>query len=342
MIARAGARSDSDESMKSMPDAYVRDLDLNLLRVFAVVAEEGSLTRAASRLYVTQPAVSAAMRRLADFLGSELFARQGRGVVLTSRGAEIATAARAYLGPLVAATVAGPAFAPATSTATVRLGLADALDGVLLPALLALLRSEAPGMQLVVHPVQFRTVEGALLSNQVDLAVSVADDLPRSIVRQPLLSHSPPSGDFACLFDPRFAKLRKTLTEREYFARDHVAVSYAGDTRGIVEDRLGKSRQVRVAVASFGSVADVVDGSPLLATVPYLLARHIISTRPHLRTLPLPFALDGSVLELLWLRVTDEDASARFVRGLLIKVASAFELPAARPGKGKRAALTRA
>lgn len=319
-----------------MPDAYVRDLDLNLLRVFAVVAEEGSLTRAASRLYVTQPAVSAAMRRLASFLGCELFARQGRGVVLTSRGTEIANAARAYLGPLVSATIAGPAFDPATSSATIRLGLADALDGVLLPALLAALRREAPGMQLVVHPVQFRTVEDALLSNKVDLAISVADELPRSIMRQTLLPHSPKGGDFTCLFDPRFAKLPKVLSEREYFAREHVAVSYAGDARGIVEDRLGKVRRVRVAVASFSSVADIVDGSPLLATVPCSLAQHIVDTRPHLRMLPLPFAFEGASLELLWLRVTDDDAGGRFIRELLTRVASSKGRPTRRPTKGKR------
>ena len=76
--------------MKNILDAYGRDLDLNLLRVFAVVAEEGSITLAATRLYVTQPAVSAAMRRLTDFIGAELFSRQGRGVVLTTRGAELA------------------------------------------------------------------------------------------------------------------------------------------------------------------------------------------------------------------------------------------------------------
>jgi Bacterial regulatory helix-turn-helix protein, lysR family len=72
-----------------MPDVYERDLDLNLLRVFAVAAEEGSITRAASRLYITQPAVSAAMRRLTSLVGVELIARQGRGIVLASRGAEL-------------------------------------------------------------------------------------------------------------------------------------------------------------------------------------------------------------------------------------------------------------
>ncbi|MEO6598265.1 MAG: LysR family transcriptional regulator, partial [Polyangiaceae bacterium] len=88
-------------------------------------------------------------------------------------------------------------------------------------------------------------------------------------------------------------------------------------TRGIVEDALGKTRQVRVSVASISYVADVVDGSPLLATVPALLARQIRLTRPHLRTLPLPFELEGAALELLWLRVKEDDLVTRFTRELL-------------------------
>ena len=325
-----------------MNDAYVRDLDLNLLRVFAVVAEEGSITKAAARLYVTQPAVSAAMRRLSEFIGSELFARQGRGVVLTTRGAEVASAARAYLGPLVAATVSGPLFDEKTSTATVRLGLSDGLESVLLPALLARLRSEAPGIQLVVRPVQFRTVEDALLGNQVDVAASIADELPRSILRQPLFEYGSGSAGFVCLFDPRFAKISKALSEREYFAREHVAVSYAGDVRGIVEDSLGKMRKVRVSVASISYVADVVDGSPLLATLPAMLARQVLQTRPHLRTLPLPFALEGATLELLWLRVKDEDAVTRFIRELMRSVGDALGAPTPRARYNKNKSKRRA
>ena len=59
-----------------MPTAYGRDLDLNLLRVFAVVAEAGSVTAAATRLYLTQPGVSAALRRLTDVVGAPLFVRR--------------------------------------------------------------------------------------------------------------------------------------------------------------------------------------------------------------------------------------------------------------------------
>jgi LysR family transcriptional regulator, mexEF-oprN operon transcriptional activator len=262
--------------MENITDSYGRDLDLNLLRVFAVVAEEGSLTRAASRLYVTQPAISASMRRLAAFVGVELITRQGHGVVLTTRGTELLSAARAHLPPLVAATMAEPLFDPKRSTATIRVGLADCLEAVLLPKLLAQLRTEAPRIQLVVIAVQFRTVEEMLLSNKIDFAVTVADDLPRSILRRSLGERQSALHAFVCLYDPRFTKLARPLTERWYFAQDHVAVSYAGDVRGIVEDSLGKSRTVRVSVPAFGYVTDVVDGSSLVATVP----RHFAVTPP--------------------------------------------------------------
>jgi LysR family transcriptional activator of mexEF-oprN operon len=311
--------------MTTVHDAYGRDLDLNLLRVFAVVAEEGSITRAAARLYVTQPSISAAIRRLTDFVGAELFTRQGRGVVLTNRGADLLAASRAHLQPLVAAATAVPLFDPKASTATVRLGLSDPMPALLLPALLKTLREEAPQMQIVVFAVQFRTVEEQLLSNKIDLAVTVADELPRSILRQPLRARRPASAQFVCLFDPRFSKLPKILSDEEYFAREHVVVSYAGDTRGIVEDATGRARKVRVSLPALSHVADVVDGSPLLATIPTLLARHIMQTPPHLRTRALPFTFPAGSLDLLWSRVTDEDAAARFIRVVVTKAALALD-----------------
>jgi LysR family transcriptional regulator, mexEF-oprN operon transcriptional activator len=309
--------------MVDITKSYGRDLDLNLLRVFAVVAEEGSITRAASRLYVTQPAVSASMRRLTAFVGAELVTRQGRGVTLTGRGAELLLAARMHLAPLVAAAMAAPVFDPRHSTARIRFGVADGMEAVIVPALLARLRREAPGMQLVVATVQFRNVEEMLLTGKIDFAVTVADELPRSILRRSLMFARKPSKGFVCLYDSRFGKLGNPVTERAYFAREHVIVSYAGDARGVVEDALKKARTVRVVVPSFGHVADVVDGSELVATVPATFATHIVKTRPHLHMVALPFAMKSASLELLWLRATDEDAAARFVRGLVTAVIEA-------------------
>ena len=87
--------------------------------------------------------------------------------------------------------------------------------------------------------------------------------------------------------------------------------------RGIVEDLLGKARTVRVSVPAFNYVPDVVDGSPLVATMPAVFAREVIKTRPHLRMAPVPFTVDPTPLEMLWSRVSDADAASKFVRDLV-------------------------
>ncbi|MFO0675577.1 MAG: LysR family transcriptional regulator [Polyangiaceae bacterium] len=302
-----------------MNTSYGRDLDLNLLRVFAVVADTGSVTEAASRLYLTQPAVSAALGRLGRALGEAPFARRGRGLVLTSRGERLAERVRELLPGLVDAVLAPDGFDPATSDRTIRLGLADAMEGWLVPGLLASLRKKAPNMRLVALPIQFRTVAEALTHRTVDMAVTVADDLPPSILRENLFV-----GDFVCVFDPRHARVRGTLREATYFAHEHVIVSYAGDLRGVVEDALGKSRNVRCSVSTFANVGDIVLGSPLLATVPRVVAKRMRHAHPRLRTAELPFAFAGAPTELLWSNLVDGDAAGAFVRDEVRTVARAF------------------
>src|SRR5688572_23248814 len=132
-----------------MNENYARDLDLNLLRVFAVVAESGSVTQAAARLYLTQPAVSAALRRLTTAVGAPLFVRQGRGLVLTQRGEQLLARARLHLAALVDAALAPAAFDPRTSERTLRLGLADAAEMWLLPELLRVFEREAPRLRVI-------------------------------------------------------------------------------------------------------------------------------------------------------------------------------------------------
>lgn len=292
-----------------MHESYGRDLDLNLLRVFLAVAERGSVTGAASQLYLTQPAVSAALRRLGDAVGAPLFARQGRGLTLTSRGTQLLAAVRPHLAALIDAALSPAVFDPKTSQRTFRLGLSDATETWLLPSLLRAFEKKAPLLRLIVVPVQFRTVGDALVSRQVDVAVTVADDLPSSVRRQVLFV-----GGFVCLFDPRHVRVKKHFSEAEYFEKEHVIVSYNGDLRGVVEDFLHKTRRVRCSVSSFHNIGAIVDGTALLATVPVLVAKQIRATRPHLRIAPLPFELSGTGLELIWSVADDDDPAGRFLR----------------------------
>ena len=298
-----------------MPAVYGRDLDLNLLRVFAVVAECGSVTEAASRLYLTQPAVSAALRRLANAVGAPLFVRHGRGLSLTSRGQRLRDRLHPHLQLIVDAALAPADFDPATSDRTLRLGLSDSAEMWLLPSLLRALAREAPHMRIIALPVQFRTV-AAMLAGGLDVAVTVADALPVTVRRQPLYH-----GGFTCLYDPRHARFRR-LTEAEYFAREHVIVSYNGDLRGIVEDTSGKTRRVRCSIGSFASLGAVIDGTGMLATVPDMVAAQVRATRPHLRTTRVPLDLRGAAVEMLWPAATDDDEPCRFVRAKIAGIAA--------------------
>jgi LysR family transcriptional activator of mexEF-oprN operon len=301
--------------MQLMHTDYGRDLDLNLLRTFVVVAETGSVTEAASRLYLTQPAVSAALRRLTNSVGAPVLARSGRGVTLTARGQRLLNAARPHLEALVHAALAPAVFDPTTSERTVRLGMSDAAESWLLPPLVRALSASAPMLRLVGTPVQFRTVAAALAHGNVDIAISVADELPASVARKALFS-----GGFVCLFDPRHARLGK-LTLARYLEHFHVVVSYNADLRGVVEDLLGIERKVRVAIPSFHSVGAVIDGTDLLATVPAMVAEEQRASRPHLATRRLPFELAGAAMEMLWPRATDDDDALSFVRGHVVSIA---------------------
>lgn len=309
-----------------MQENYGRDLDLNLLRVFCVVADAGSVTAAAGRLYLTQPAVSAALRRLTAAVGAPLFVRRGRSLALTSRGVALRTKAQLHLSALVDAALSPAKFEPKTSERTLRLGVSDAAESWLLPRLLGILAQRAPAMRLVVVPVQFRTVGEALASGAVELAVTVADPLPPSVRRQALFG-----GDFVCLFDRRHARLGKRMTERQYFEREHVIVSFNADLRGIVEDLLGKQRRTRCSVSSFANVPAIVEESGLLATVPRLVARDAVARRPSLGHAELPFDLPGASSDMLWLSAADDDEACAFLRQCLVEAAGKW---AAKPRPG--------
>lgn len=298
-----------------MKPVNARDLDLNLLRVLVVVADAGSVTAAASQLYLTQSAVSAALGRLKSAVGAAIVARHGRGVVLTERGARLVAEVRPHLEAVLKAALMPAAFDPRTSDRTLRLGLADSAEEWLLPLLLRRLERDAPRMRLICVPIQFRTVGHALATRRVDMAFTVADELPPAILRKPLLR-----ANFVCFFDPRFTHLGARPTEAAYLSQDHVIVSYNGDLRGYVEDAFGRQRRVRCSVGTFAAIGAIVDGSSLVATVPSIVASPILRLRPHLRTARVPFPPVEGRLELLWPAALDADDAGRFLRDAIAQI----------------------
>ena len=134
----------------------LRRVDLNLLIVFETLMHERSVTRAAEKLFLGQPAISAALSRLRTLFDDPLFVRTGRSMEPTARAQEIFAHLSPALDSISTAMSRASEFDPATSTAVFRIGLSDDVEFGLLPPLLRRLRAEAPGIVLVVRRCRCR------------------------------------------------------------------------------------------------------------------------------------------------------------------------------------------
>ena len=123
-----------------------RSLDLNLLRVFDEVMAERSLTRAAHKLSLTQPAVSNALRRLREVLGDDLVVRSGHGVEPTQRALALWPPVREALAQLQESLAPG-LFEPTTATSTFVLAMSDATAATLVPGLVEMKHPSSPQRQ---------------------------------------------------------------------------------------------------------------------------------------------------------------------------------------------------
>ncbi|MGP1681975.1 MAG: LysR family transcriptional regulator, partial [Giesbergeria sp.] len=152
-----------------MSDAF-RRLDLNLLRVFDAVMAERSLTRAARKLALTQPAVSNALRRLRETLDDELLHRSGSGMEPTPRAQALWPVVQAALAQLEGA-LSPEHFDPLQADNSFVLAMADATAAALLPHMVRILASEAPRVSVRVLPLATRDPRQLLDVEAADLAI---------------------------------------------------------------------------------------------------------------------------------------------------------------------------
>jgi DNA-binding transcriptional LysR family regulator len=167
----------------TMNTPHFRTLDLNLLKVFVALLEEGNVTRAGARLGLTQSAVSHALSRLRYALGDELFVRGPQGMQPSPRAREIAAEVRQGLAHLQAA-FSPPDFVPAEADRRFVLAAGPYTTAVLMPRVAARLRVEAPGVTIRVRNVEASTAD-ALDSGSCDLAVGVFERIPDRFEAEP-------------------------------------------------------------------------------------------------------------------------------------------------------------
>ena len=312
-----------------------RQLDLNLLRVFDEVMTERSLTRAAHKLSLTQPAVSNALQRLREALGDDLMKRTGQEMSPTPRALALWPTVREALGQLEEALVPGQ-FVPAQASNTFVLAMADATAAKLMPGLLDAMDHTAPGVSIRVVPLTTRDPRRLLEDETVDLAVgyfpAAMADLTARIQSGAAVAFSHErlySGEYVCVMRRDHPLAKEALTLANYCAARHLLVSFSGRPFGFVDEALaaiGRARRIVLTVNQFFTAGKVVAGSNLLTVLP----RHFVNATgiaDQLVMRELPFAVPPVQVDALWHHRVGRLGAHQWLRQNLVALgASAFDL----------------
>jgi DNA-binding transcriptional LysR family regulator len=311
-----------------------RTLDLNLLRVFDEVMAEGSLTRAARNLSLTQPAVSNALRRLRETLGDELVQRSGQGMAPTPRARAIWPAVREALAQLQSSLIPNE-FVPAEANTSFVLAMSDASAAELIPGLTETLEKQAPRVTLRVVPLTTRDPRSLLDEEACDLAVgyfpSMLADLTarkQSGEPQPFFHQRLFTGEYVCVMRKDHPLAQGTLTIDAFCAARHMLVSFSGRPFGFVDEALatlGRERFVVLIVNQFFTAARVVANANLLTVLPLHFLK-VTGFADQLVFRPLPFEVSPVLVDAVWHRRSQQRSSHVWLREVVQRAtSSAFQ-----------------
>jgi LysR family transcriptional regulator, mexEF-oprN operon transcriptional activator len=286
----------------------LRRVDLNLLIVFETLMHERSVTRAAEKLFLGQPAISAALSRLRGLFDDPLFVRTGRSMEPTARAVEIFALLVPALDSISTAVSRAAEFDPATSKAVFRIGLSDDVEFGLLPPLIKRLRAEAPGVVLVIRRTNYLLMPALLASGEISVGVSYTEELPANAKRRVLRRSR------AKLL--RADSVPGKLSLDDYCARPHALVSFAGDLSGFIDrelEKIGRQRRVVLALPQFNGLGPLLSGTDIVATVPDYTAA-ALTAAGGLRTEDLPLETQTFELHMAWRGAQDNDPAERWLR----------------------------
>lgn len=292
--------------------------DLNLLRVFLALMEERSVTRAADRLGITQPALSNALNRLRDILQDPLFIRERYGMQPTPKAEELAPVVIEAIGQLDGLVLGQQTFDPMNAKMLVTIAPNSYVEYVLIPAVVAKLRVQAPGIKLRITPYGNDLAETGVMSGTTSLVLGRIVDPPDNLVVQHLMDDS-----LACVVRADHPLIGDTMTKAQYEDLKHVNVMPPGKMRaGLFQalDRHGLKREVAVSVTHFLSVPEIISVTDYCTTLPDQICRRLANDS-RLKVLPTPVDLGTFPVDIAWHVRYRHDPAHRWLRNMIEEVA---------------------
>lgn len=298
----------------TIKESDFRKIDLNLLIAFAVLFREQSVSLAADKLHLGQPAVSGSLARLREMFDDPLFIRSGHRMQPTARATELHTELMPLLEQLQSALFQQAEFNPAHAKATITIGMNDWVEMWLMPQLVPALREHAQGVRLNVVASDPFTDAQRLEGGELDMIISVANQSARWMEREQLSAM-----EFVTLWNPTQLQLEEPLSAETYAAQQHVLVSYREASSSHIDTllaRQGLKREISYTTPHFSALPGLLSMMPVLATVPQGLCDSLQKTWG-LCSSPVPLEMAPFDVALLWHQRHNSDAALMWVRGFI-------------------------
>jgi DNA-binding transcriptional LysR family regulator len=318
-------------------------VDLNLLVAFDALARERHVTRAATRLGVTQSAMSHALNRLRSTLNDPLLVRGRGGMMLTPRAEALVVPLRAGLASLGRALSDPARFEPKHARRSFRIASPDLFDVLAIPHLLERVRREAPGVDVVIQPLAERGLLEQLETGELDVAVVPRVDRPRGaepeVAPVGLLQRRLFRDRFLCLLradHPALSPARRgrgakgtasKLSLTAFTELSHVLVSPSGEGPGFVDQLLaerGLRRRVALRIPHFYSALAIVARSDLVVTAPNALG-YLARADLGITAVECPLPLPKHSVNLVWHERYSKDPAHGWLRQHVIDLASELQ-----------------
>jgi len=294
-------------------NALFDKIDLHLIRVLYTVLTDRSVSRAAIRLGMYQPAVSAALKRLRDLSGDPLLVRSGTGMVPTDAGLRMIEPSASILRAAEVLFSDARGFDPQTATATFRIAASDYLDPLFLPMLVAQIKSQAPLCKIEIHPLSPDSDYHAHLSlGHVDLVIGNWLKPPEDLHMAKLFAD-----EVVSLVSKDHPAARRGWDARTWLSAEHIAPTptHPG-ARGVIDqmlDELNLQRNITARCAHFSLMPDMVASSLLVLTTGRQYCERLVGRMP-VTIMECPVALPQLMYYQLWHERTHSSISAQWLR----------------------------
>lgn len=295
--------------------ADLASLDLNLLVVFDAILKERSITLAAQRVGLSQPAASSALNRLRRTFSDPLFVRTARGMQPTPHAQLLAPPLQRACELIAGSLEIGASFDPLAATRTFTFYMTDIGEAIFLPRLLAALAERAPRVKVRVSGIPARGEQDAMAAGLVDLAVGLFPDLKAGFFEQRLYRDQ-----FVCVVRADHPRVKERLTRRQFAELPHAVVAAEGAgheaalERAFARERL--RRRATLTIPHFMAMPVVIAKTDCIAMVPRRLALAFAGL-PGLRLLEPPIRIPPIEIRQHWHERYHHDPANKWMRSLV-------------------------